>query len=63
MVCVPEPLNATFDKAATPNTRLTAAPPGRLVVVEPTVSVKLTVPVGVVRGVFVSVTVAVMVTA
>jgi hypothetical protein len=62
MVCVPEPLNATFDKAATPNTRLTGKPPFRFVVVEPTVSVKVTVPAGVVPLLVVSVTVAVIVT-
>ena len=63
MVCVPVPLNVTLGKVATPDVRLTGVPPFRLIVVEPTVSVKVAVPVGVVPGLVESVSVAVIVTA
>lgn len=62
MVCVPAPIRVAFDNVATPDTRLTAVPPFKLVIVDPTASVKVTLPVGVVLGVVESVTVAAIVT-
>ena len=62
MVCVPVPMSVTPDKMATPTLSDTALPLFRLTVVVPTVSVKVTEPVGTVELLVGSVTVAVMVT-
>lgn len=65
MVCTvpPDPLRTTPDSVATPpEFSVTGLPLLRLVLVDATVSVKVTEPVGVVPGLVVLVTVAVMVT-
>src|SRR6266568_3809035 len=48
MVCVPIPLSTTPDNVAFPPLRLEEAPLFSVVVVDPTVSVKVTEPVGMV---------------
>jgi hypothetical protein len=61
IVCTPITVGVTCNLAV-PETSGTAAPLFRETTVEPTVSVKLTLPVGTVAGVVVSLTVAVSVT-